>query len=145
MDLSLQQLAQMGWESIQEKRKAGELSVRHLGIAAKGGMAYMEAIARGDIAPEPVQMARSCRCDTCPSHTEETSRVWIDGMEEGVELVKLYCGPSIDEFPDAEHPTCGCLVALRVGGKVSPAGRAIVGSRDCWQGKWPDDPPAASH
>lgn len=133
-DLSLRQLAALGAEELFTKAKNGELRLNHLWVAAKGGEKYRAAVAAGDIADPLLAKMRAdspAGCSGCPSMTiTETDLVHEEGH-----VFKCWCGPALEEH-GGPRPTCGCLVALKVNGKIVAAGKTVVGSERCGQRNW---------
>ena len=97
--------------------------------ALKGAAKYVTAIATGAVAPEAVQADRAERCAAC----EERSRYSALGQ------FVWTCGPAgVDRLASPTNPTCGCLVYSRPKNQVAltAAGKTVVASERCPQGKW---------
>ena len=132
-DLTLRQLAALGAEELLAKAKAGELRLEHLWVAAKGGEEYRKAVAAGDIVdPLVADLRAEGFCGRCPSMTMTAT----DQMHQGGHVFKCWCGPSLEEHKEGPRPTCGCLVGLKVNGKIVAGGSTVVKSKKCWQRQW---------
>jgi len=103
---------------------AGELSRENLWLAVQGAKKYREAIRDGDVCDDAESASRCGVCENCPSMTGRA--IAIGGV------TALYCGEPLVEG----ESTCGCLVALRVDGKVTAAGKTRVGDEACPQKRW---------
>lgn len=121
------QYMELGFETLAAMAINRELKVRHLWLALRGSGKYADAIVSGDVA-EP--MAQEFRCSECA--TKCKSRREYESAEG---IIAIYCGPRLDQI-EGDRPTCGCLVAVRVDGQLLPAGKTIVRSESCPQGKW---------
>lgn len=129
---SLMDLAAIGSEQLARMATAGELRGRHLWVAFRGAQRYKAAIGKGDIAGEECQRARAGTCDGCPSAHRHPMGI-AAGAAAGA--VAIFCGPPFEEH-EGTSPTCGCLVALTVEGETHAAGRGVVASLGCVQGRW---------
>lgn len=145
--LTLRDLARFCSEDLLSKidLKKLRLPLKHMWVAAKGAREYREAVAEGDIAAEEDAALRihgPRGCENCPSMTMTGAEVkGAPVVAEGGQVIKCWCGPELEEHPEAivngrAAPTCGCLVALKVNGKMIPAGRTVVASKYCWQRRW---------
>ncbi len=95
----------------------------------KGAAKYAAAVASGDIAPSSDQTARADACANCPALTRSS----------GLGMYVYTCGVvGHDRRSDPMFPTCGCIVltASKNHTGYSPAGKAVVASESCPQGKW---------
>ncbi len=118
-------------------------------VLLAGATEYVAAIAKGDVAPELEQWARAHGCAACLSKT----------CARGVKVLGFtiipragYCGPMLKPQPESVLPTCGCLVLVEMGAKetppegaqpitingreYAPAGKPMVGTQKCPQGRW---------
>lgn len=93
--------------------------------AVKGAWKYVIAVARGDEAHHVAQNERLLSCKSCQSID------WTDTSQ--INLRAAYCGKGETHGP---NPTCGCLVAITVDGRMEPAGKLQVASEHCPQDKW---------
>lgn len=87
-------------------------------LLAKGAERFIGAIAAGDLADAGTVEVRRQACRTCPSYTAE--------QVAGADAPSAWCGPGLVDRMDADPPTCGCLLRLKV----------LVGSEECPQGRW---------
>ena len=101
---------------------SGKLPARDVWTAIKGARRYFAAIAAGDVADEATQAARAATCWACKSSTSRTTQAGTG----------VYCGTAFREGKD----TCGCLVVLRIEGKLYAAGKTMVGTEACPQARW---------
>lgn len=126
--MRLSALCRMGLGTLVGLARSGELRPRHLWVAMEGAGKYRDAVARGDIASAAEQDRRVRACAACPVRTSEPEPV--TGSD------KHWCGPRLDDSGLADGKGCGCLVALSVGGQALPAGKTVVGSERCPNGRW---------
>lgn len=130
--LSLRELAALGTEEVLAKATRGELQLKHLWVAAKGAEKYVAAVREGDIAdPLIADLRAEGFCARCPSMTITET----DLIADGGHVFKCWCGPALEEHA-GPRPTCGCLVGLKVNGKVIAAGKTVVGKEKCGQRQW---------
>jgi hypothetical protein len=124
------------------------LEPAHLWTALRGGVEIAEAIAAGaPMASEGVMAARVSACERCPSR--RVIAVEQAGLEAAYGRVeRWWCGEPVRGGMTADGPTCGCLVAMTVGGQevgvgdgggVRPAAKAVLAESICPQGRWPVD------
>lgn len=137
--MTIRQLAALGWDELRAKFSKGELKREHLGLAADGGQAWLEALAGGDITTAEVAMARARTCLACPSHTRTPTELTIGGKP----VVKVWCGEALEARTEP-LPVCGCLMALLVGDELIPAPKCWVASGASTQAKWASAPRADS-
>jgi len=111
----------------------GELSRAHLWTAFRGAGRYARALAEGDVASPTDAANRLSVCLACPHATRGLEKSIAEGPAQGV-----YCGQPLLERMEDDNPTptCGCPVAITVAGEFIPAGKTLVGSCRCPQGKW---------
>ena len=96
--------------------------------ALKGAAKYVAAIATGDIATPETQERRAKLCAGCPDRNRYTALgmyVWT-------------CGTAGVDRKDANPPTCGCIVLSGSRNQTSAeaAGKTVVASERCPQGRW---------
>ena len=117
------ELCNLGVDELIGKYRSGQLGVRHLWVAMRGADKYRRAVAAGDITDDLTAELRAKVCLACQTTTatgpDHERRHW--------------CGEPFAEVPGA---SCGCLVALTVGGEIVPAAKTAVGSERCPQRKW---------
>lgn len=130
--MSLKQLAALGFDELRAMWKRGELERKHLGLAADGGQAWLEAMAEGDLTTAHTAMERAATCLHCPSHQTTTTELRIEGKP----VAKVWCGKPLDPNHDGPACTCGCLMALLIGDELVPAPKAWVASESSPQGRW---------
>lgn len=124
--MTLLDLVKLGGSELVSLALRGCLRPRHLWLAIQGAERYQEAVKTGDIAEQSEQDRRALKCASCRSQCRR-------GKDQ-VDATAIYCGPPLEEH---EHPpTCGCLVALLVEGRAVPAGKTVVASEACPQGRW---------
>lgn len=78
--------------------RRGELGRAQLWVAAKGARRYVEAIARGDVAPAAEAAARRRECAGCEARVA------------GKGLVLGYCGEPFVVVTTPGRETCGCVL-----------------------------------
>ena len=122
--LSLKHVVQIGTADLARMALAGELSRSQLWTACSGARKYVEAMARGDIAPDEAQHTRGACCLRCPN-------AWREGTAVGT---KVYCGPKLIEDP--ANGRCGCLLGVEDETGFVPGGKLGVKSEECWAGIW---------
>lgn len=91
----------------------GELSREQVWVAAEGARKYVEATARGDVAPAAAMAERRVECAGCDA------RVHAEGLALG------YCGRPFVVVTVAGRESCGCLLdgAIRVASHACPRRR----------------------
>lgn len=136
--MSLRELARLGFDEIRAMWGRGELKREHMALAADGGQAWLEALAKGDITTPETAMARARVCLGCPSHTRTSTELTIDGKP----VAKVWCGAPLQPNHDGPACTCGCLMALVVGDELVPAPKAWVASEQSSQARWMPAPRA---
>lgn len=119
---SLGKLIALAADELTSLALSGKLPARDVWTAIKGGRRYFAAIASGDVADEATQAARAATCWACKSSTSRTTQAGTG----------VYCGQAFKEGKD----TCGCMVGLRINGEIYAAGKTVVGTEACPQGKW---------
>jgi hypothetical protein len=124
----IRNLAGAGLTELARKARAGELGVHTLWLAITGTKACRAAMVRGDIADPDEAQRRAAQCMLCPCRTDRPLR--------GHEGTAHWCGQPLEDRLDAALPTCGCLVALTVGGVTRPACATMVRSKPCPQSKF---------
>jgi hypothetical protein len=102
----------------------GEVGPREAWVAARGAAVFVDALARGDIRDGGAAGACAAACARCPSRRAYPTPAGEVGT----------CG---ERFKVGPH-TCGCIVTLTTAGReLVPAGRSLVASLGCPQGRWP--------
>lgn len=124
--MTLTRVIRLGTASIVGMYRDGTLPPEWRWTALRGAARYFRAILSGDVADDEEQHWRARVCLGCHHHSQRP----LDGSSG------VYCGPPFDDRLDAPEPTCGCLVALTTGGAVVPAGKVVVASEACPQGRW---------
>lgn len=125
--MTLIDLCKLGLPALLGMAKAGTLRPTHLWTAVEGASKYRDAIANGDVADDLVAQVRAeVHCGQCPS----ARRVDKAGIQ------RTFCGEPFENRMNTALPTCGCLVAVTVNGETHPAGKTVVGSEKCPQGKF---------
>lgn len=122
--MTAKDLCRLGLDVLSAKAIAGEIGPREFWTALRGAAKYRAAVAEGDIATDCRADQRMSECLDCPSRTCEPTSV--------AGVVAGFCGPAFEELPD----TCGCLITVTIDGNPWPAGKAVVSSETCPQGKW---------
>lgn len=121
--MNLIDAAMLGRDRLIELAKRDLLDRSVLWMALKGASRYIGAVVANDVASDNDATMRAMTCATCPElDRAKTSR---DGVSAG------YCGTG--EVPGK---TCGCLVTITIGISTRAAGKTIVESERCPQGKW---------
>lgn len=130
MNLTLADLASLANQERVRLAEAGQLRAAHVWVAMKGSGRYIAAPEREE--GQAVALAERCAgCDQARAR---------EVVLRGAPVVALYCGePFVEQAAPGPGnvPTCGCLVALRVGGRVAQAGKTAVHADACWAGRWP--------
>lgn len=125
------EIAKLTGADVAARAVAGELSPAQVWTGFKGAAVYTRALASGDIAPGYTASDRLQRCLSCPHATRGGEHRLAAGISQAI-----YCGPMLLDRLEEADPTCGCLVAVTVGGEFIPAGKTLVQSCRCPQGKW---------
>lgn len=124
----MRRLAAAGITELVAKARAGELSINTLWLAVSGTKACRAAMVSGDVAEPDQAQLRAVECMLCPSRVTRDLR--------GHEGQSHWCGKPLDENFESVLPTCGCLVAITVGGVTRPACATMVRSKRCPQSKF---------
>lgn len=125
-------LLDLGVDLLITKAKSGELTAENIWLALKGATKYRKAMHKGDVAsPELALLRAGMQCAACRTCQQRDTGIERDG---GIVLA-LSCGPLLEEHGGTE-PSCGCLVGIRINGRVLPAGKTMVRSEVCPQRKW---------
>lgn len=121
--MNIIEAAMLGKDRLIELAKRDSLDARFLWLALRGASKYVSAVVRGDVACDNDAATRALTCATCPM---------IDRVKTSKpDVLAGYCGTG-----EVEGKSCGCLVTLTVGLTTRPAGKSIVDSERCPQGKW---------
>lgn len=126
--MKLFELLRLGTQELINRALKGELQAGDLWTAVKGAEKYRRALATGDIAPPNEAASRADICANCPSRKLHR----IDAIDSDTG----YCGEPFRDQTQSRPPTCGCMVTLTVGGKLTAAGKVTVASESCPQGRW---------
>lgn len=121
-------MAAVGFPELVRLARAGELTLDHLWMAVIGTKWCRAAIKAGDVATAEQAQSRAVVCMLCPCRTDRD----LNGREGQAH----WCGKPLDERLDAALPTCGCFVAITVGGVTRPACATMVGSKKCPQARY---------
>jgi hypothetical protein len=121
--LSLKDLVRLATPELVRLALDGKLSPKDAWTALRGAEKYRRAVASGDIASESIQEERANVCWSCPSSTSRTATE---------NITAVHCGQAYRDT----GKTCGCLVLVRVNGQIAPAGKTVVASEACPQGRW---------
>ena len=115
--------AMLGRDRLIDLAKRDSLDARFLWLALKGASRYVSAVVGGDVCCDNDAALRALTCASCPMlDRAKTSRP---------DVTAGYCGTG-----EVAGQSCGCLVTLTVGLTTRPAGKTIVNSEACPQGKW---------
>jgi hypothetical protein len=162
--LGLAELARLGSEQLAGMATAGQLRGRHLWVALRGAQRYKAAIRKGDVAGEDVQTARVWGCAACPSAVrheiasigavatfcgtpfEEHCEPGNPAPTCGCLVALTFEGEAVDEGEEKGGRIIPFSIPTpdHVGENAGPskstttvaAGRAVVGSEACPQGRW---------
>jgi len=134
--LTYAEIAKLTGADLAARVIAGKVSRRMMWSAFKGAAAPLMAVASGDVASDDVAAARCSLCLSCQSDGAPTTTRGKEQQTEHGIAQAIYCGQMPDGNPHGPNPTCGCLVAITVAGEFIPAGKTLVGSCRCPQGKW---------
>lgn len=121
-------LARTGAETLAALALRGQLPPSRLWTAMRGARRFVVALAAGDVAPPAQADERATCCVACASATTHPTAL--------ADTAKVFCGSPFIEA--RAQRTCGCLVALTVRNGTTPmaAGKTLVASEHCPQGKW---------
>jgi hypothetical protein len=123
--MRLTDVISLGIDRVLDLAVKNELPSGHLWVAVKGAWKYATAAARGDEAHQIAQQERLLMCKFCSAID------WADTSDKTVRAG--YCGKTQTEGP---NPTCGCLVAITINGRLEPAGKLRVASEHCPRDLW---------
>lgn len=126
--MTVPSLLKYGVDAITRMAVGGELAPQHVWVALKGATKYALAIASRDTATADTGEWRAETCARCPLHTTRDTAA----VSRKRPVVAIHCG---DPFVEGAE-TCGCLVAITVGGTVYAAGKTKVGSERCPSDRW---------
>lgn len=132
-EVSLVETCKLGRDLLIEEFKAGRLGLKEAWTALKGAETYIETVASGDIAtPEVSALRAGMQCANCNGHKQRHTGRLVAGSD----LYAITCGDPFVENIDSPEPTCGCLVAISVNGRIHAAGKTVVRTERCPRGLW---------